>query len=50
MDWSALPILQGEFAVRDLWAKKDLGTTRGQHTGHVESHDVMLFRLTPVKK
>jgi len=50
MDWSALPILQGEFAVRDLWAKKDLGTTREKCTGRVESHDVMLFRLTPARK
>jgi hypothetical protein len=37
--------------VRDVWAKKDLGTTRTAplRTDRVESHDVMLFRLTPVK-
>ena len=39
----------GKFAVRDVWAKKDLGTTRENRTDHVESHDVVLFRLTPVK-
>jgi len=51
-DFSALGILKGEYAVRDVWAKKDLGTTRSApvHTDRVESHDVMLFRLTPVKK
>ena len=51
-DFSALGILKGEYAVRDVWAKKDLGTTRSApvRTDRVESHDVMLFRLTPVKK
>jgi alpha-galactosidase len=48
-DWSAMSILKGEYTVRDVWAKKDLGTTRTARTDHVESHDVMLFRLTPVK-
>ena len=48
-DWSAISILKGEYAVRDVWAKKDLGTTRTPRTDHVDSHDVMLFRLTPVK-
>jgi len=48
-DWSAISILKGEYSVRDVWAKKDLGTTGTPHTDHVESHDVMLFRLTPVK-
>ena len=48
-DWSAMSILKGEYTVRDVWAKKDLGTTRTARTDHVESHDVVLFRLTPVK-
>jgi alpha-galactosidase len=48
-DWSAIPIIDREYAVRDVWAKKDLGTTRTPHTARVESHDVVLFRLTPVK-
>jgi alpha-galactosidase len=48
-DWSAIPIIERECAVRDVWAKKDLGTTRTTRTDRVESHDVMLFRLTPVK-
>ena len=49
-DWSAIPIIDREYAVRDVWAKQDLGTTRQNHTGRVESHDVMLYRLTPIKK
>jgi alpha-galactosidase len=48
-DWSAIPILNGQYSVRDVWAKKDLGTTSAPRTDHVESHDVMLFRLTPLK-
>ena len=48
-DWSAISVLKGDYTVRDVWAKKDLGTTRTPRTDHVESHDVMLFRLTPVK-
>ena len=48
-DWSRLSFLKGEYSVRDVWAKKDLGTTGTPHTDHVESHDVVLFRLTPVK-
>jgi alpha-galactosidase len=49
-DWSAMSILQGEYAVRDVWAKKELGTTQTARTDRVESHDAMLFRLTPLKK
>ncbi len=45
-DWSAIPIIDREYAVRDVWAKKNLGTTRTPRTDHVESHDVMLFRLS----
>jgi alpha-galactosidase len=48
-DWPAMSILQREYNVRDVWAKKDLGTTKAPRTDRVESHDVMLFRLTPVK-
>jgi alpha-galactosidase len=49
-EWAAIPILTGEFKVRDVWAKKDLGTTRSVpvRTDRVESHDVALFRLTPI--
>ena len=48
-DWSEINILERVYAVRDVWAMKDLGTTRQPRMDHVESHDVMLFRLTPVK-
>ena len=37
---------RGEIRVE---TKKDVGTTRTTRTDRVESHDVMLFRLSPVK-
>jgi alpha-galactosidase len=33
--------------VRDLWAREDLGTFTGSFCARVDSHDVMLVRLTP---
>jgi alpha-galactosidase len=35
--------------VRDLWQKKDLGFFTGKYGVTVESHGVMMFRVTPVK-
>jgi alpha-galactosidase len=49
VDWNQIRFLQGTYRVRNLWTKQDVGTTQEKHTGHVASHDVMLFRLTPVK-
>ena len=48
--WSDIPALSGKtYKVRDLWAKKDLGTTETNYSGNVVTHDVALFRLTPVE-
>ncbi len=33
--------------VRDLWAKKDLGKFSGNYTAKVESHGVVMVRVTP---
>ena len=48
-DWPEIKLFGHEYAVRDVWAKKDIGTTREKRMDRIESHDVMLFRLTPVK-
>jgi len=40
----------GKCAVRDVWEKKDAGTTEKAFTKRLESHDVALLRLTPIKK
>jgi alpha-galactosidase len=37
------------FAVRDLWSKKDLGTTKKKFNRQLAGHDVVLLRLSPVK-
>ncbi len=47
--WTHLSFLKGKYKIRDLWQKKDIGTTRDDFVGDVDSHDVVLFRLTPAK-
>ena len=50
LKWNEIEALGDKiYNVRDLWAKKDLGTTEKDYTGKVVTHDVALFRLTPVK-
>jgi alpha-galactosidase len=49
VNWKDLSFLKGEYKVRDLWLKKDIGTTNENFTGSVGSHDVVLFKLSPVK-
>jgi len=45
--WADLTFLKGIYRVRDVWGKKDLGTTERDFAGTVDSHDVALFRLRP---
>jgi alpha-galactosidase len=40
----------GECAVRDIWDKKDLGTTRQKFKKRLDSHDVAYLRLKPIRK
>jgi hypothetical protein len=50
LKWGEIEALGDKtYNVRDLWAKKDLGTTEKDYEGKVVTHDVALFRLTPVK-
>jgi alpha-galactosidase len=49
MHWSSLWTVQGKFTVRDVWAKKSIGDNSKPYTVRVASHDVVLFRLTPIK-
>ncbi|HEX2854375.1 MAG TPA: glycoside hydrolase family 27 protein [Opitutaceae bacterium] len=41
--------LKGHYTLRDLWAKKAAGDTKTDKTVRLESHDVALFKLTPLK-
>lgn len=49
MHWNRLWTVQGKFNVRDVWAKKAVGDNSKPYTVKVGSHDVVLFRLTPIK-
>ncbi len=47
--WKELTFLKGDYQVRDLWEKKDIGTTKQDLSRTIDSHDVILVRLSPVK-
>ena len=50
LKWSDLEALgETTYNVRDIWAKKDLGTTEKDYSGKVVTHDVALFRLSPAE-
>jgi alpha-galactosidase len=49
LKWEHLWFLKGTYEIRDLWQKKNLGKTKGEFTGEIDSHDVILFKLTSVK-
>lgn len=38
------------YKIRDLWLKKDLGTTEKNFYAVIPSHDVIMLRLKPIKK
>lgn len=38
------------YKIRDLWLKKDLGTTEKDFYAVIPSHDVIMLRLHPIKK
>jgi alpha-galactosidase len=42
----ALNTNEAVYAIRDLWKKKDLGTTQGRLVAEVSAHDVLMLRLT----
>lgn len=49
IEWERLWFLKGRYTVRDVWAKKAVGTTESPYKAVAESHDVLLFRLAPAK-
>jgi alpha-galactosidase len=40
---------QQNFRIRDLWTKKDLGTTGKKFSRQLAGHDVVLLKLSPLK-
>lgn len=49
INWNHLPFLRGRYIIRDLWQKKNLGRTGNAFIRKIESHDVVLVKLSPVK-
>jgi alpha-galactosidase len=37
------------FKIRNLWTKKDMGSTKKKLTAKIPGHDVLLLKLTPMK-
>ncbi|HUI30551.1 MAG TPA: glycoside hydrolase family 27 protein [Candidatus Acidoferrales bacterium] len=49
IDWNSLPFLKGTYSIRDIWHKQNLSTTASSFIEDIQSRDVVLLRLTPVK-
>jgi len=47
VEWRRLWTIQGKFQVHDVWANKEAGDNSKSATVHLESHDVVLYRLKP---
>jgi alpha-galactosidase len=50
VEWSKLDGVAGkQYAIRDLWTKKDLGTTDADFEAKIDGHGIALLRLSPPK-
>ena len=60
LDWKEYPVKDDEFhyyylfnekeyKIRDLWLKKEIGTTAKPFSTQIGAHDVIVLRLSPVK-
>ena len=45
--WKEIGLPEGEAVVRDLWARKDLGTFTDSFSATVEPHSSYLLKITP---
>lgn len=46
INWTHFGFLQGEYTIRDLWKKKDIGSTAKNMEVVIDSHDVLFLKLT----
>jgi alpha-galactosidase len=37
------------YSIRDIWTKKDIGTTQKEIVKSIPAHDVLFVRLSPIK-
>ncbi|MBN2102679.1 glycoside hydrolase family 27 protein [bacterium] len=49
INWSHVWILKGDYHIRDLWQKKDIGTTRKHFSATIPSHDVIMLKMIPLR-
>ena len=50
INWENFTFLSGNYEIRDLWKKKNIGTTAKHFEGKVDALDAILVKLIPVKK
>jgi alpha-galactosidase len=50
VNWAHLPFLKGVYDIRDVWQKKNIGTTDKEFACEIASHDAVLLVMTPAKK
>ncbi|MGB7580960.1 MAG: glycoside hydrolase family 27 protein [Sedimentisphaerales bacterium] len=50
INWANFPFLAGNYEIQDLWKKQNVGTTAKNFEGKVDALDVILVKMTPVKK
>jgi alpha-galactosidase len=46
VNWNNMSMLNGEYEIRDVWKKKNIGTTNSNYDFAINSHDVTLLKLT----
>ncbi|MBN2068277.1 MAG: glycoside hydrolase family 27 protein [Opitutales bacterium] len=49
INWEHYTFLDGTYTMRDIWKHADVGTTDKKYEFRIESHDVLLLRLSKVK-
>lgn len=50
VNWQHMSFLKGPFEIRDVWQKKNIGTTEKEEAFEIAPRDVILLVMTPVKK
>jgi alpha-galactosidase len=49
INWPHFTFLKGRFEVKDVWKNQVIGTTGKNFDVKIDSHDVLLVKLTPIK-
>ena len=49
INWKHFDFLKGEYEIKDIWKSRMIGTTSKNLELNIDSHDVLLYKLTPKK-